>query len=657
MGERARRKEQKAAERAAAAAAVLEREPVVAGDADPTPRNGFNVVRLRNMDSEERKRLRADVAAEVGPKLSTWRIGTRLARFARPHWKSLLFGLALLVLQGILQLGTVVPLAFAIDSVVKRDGLHGVSNETLAYTAGGVIGLAVGLGLISYLDTFVVTRAGRTMVRDLRAAMFDHVQKLSLQYHARRRSGDLLIRVSGDVNALQSMFTGPLIEIVNSAFFFVGLTVVLVWIDWRIGVLALAFTPLLFIYVKRYSTEIRNFTSAQRKRDGALASLFHEAMGTTRLSRVFNRETAVKSQFETESAASLELGMEASLKEERFTWGLDILGAIQTAIVMVYAVRLTQEGAITPGALFLVFSWVRQYYRPIRTAMKDASKVWRSLAAAERVIEVLDTEHGVTDSANARPAPALQGEIVFHDVAFSYNEDRDFMSGVNLTIPAKRITAVVGPTGAGKTTLVSMVPRLYDPMSGYVTIDGQDIREYTLESLRDQISVVLQESTLLYASVAENIAYGRPNADRAEIETAAWLAGAHDFIMDLPQGYDTIVGERGETLSGGQRQLIAISRAIIRDAPIVILDEPMTGLDASSAAQVRDGLERLMQNKTVLFITHNLALVDGADKIVVIADGAVVQEGTPSELRNADGLFRELYLAQSEDAASLAALR
>jgi ATP-binding cassette subfamily B protein len=421
--------------------------------------------------------------------------------------------------------------------------------------------------------------------------------------------------------------------------------------------MALIAIPIILAFVRRYSSEIRSFTAAQRRREGAMASLFHEALGSTRLSRVFNRDSSVRSRFEEESAVSLELGMEASLKEERFTWAVEVLGAFLTGLVLIAAVYRAQAGAMSEGELFLCFFYIRGFYRPIRTGVKQASRIWRTLAQAERVIELLDMEHGVKEAKGARPAPVLQGEIEFREVTFRYTPEQALMEKLNLKLRAKRVTAIVGPTGAGKTTLVSMVPRLYDPDEGSILIDGQDIREFTLESLRDQISVVLQESTLLFASVAENIAYGRPNATIQEIEAAAWSAGAHDFIKDLPQGYNTEIGERGETLSGGQRQLIAIARAMIRDAPIIILDEPMTGLDAASAAQVLDGIERLIVDKTVLFITHNLGLVESADEVVVINDGKVVQQGTPAELRESEGLYRDLFRAQFETDGVLTASR
>lgn len=618
-------------------------------DEPKTTGHDVEVVHLRTLNKEEKQRIREDLKLQAQvQKLSTGAVVKKLSRFAIPQWKPISFGLVLLILKTAMELAKPLPLAYSIDTVVNSTTVSSVAMGTIILAGVFVVLISFSEGALNYLNTLVVTKAARTMTRDIRAAMFDHVQKLSLQFHSRRRSGDLLMRISADVASLQSVFTNNLIEILNSAIFLIGMALILLYIDWQIGLLTVALALPLYVFIRRYSTDIRNFTYAQRQREGSLASLFHEALGSTRLTRVFNRENQVRRQFEEESAISLELGMEASLREERFSWTVEVFGAVITGIVLVTATFKAQQGQLGINELFLIFFYARSFYRPIRTGIKNVSKVWRSMAQAERVIELLDMEHGVTDSRKARPAPPLRGEIEFRNVRFSYEEDNPLMEGVSVKIPAQRVTAVVGPTGAGKTTLVSMVPRLYDPESGQVLIDGHDIREFTLESLRDQISVVLQESTLLYGTVADNIAYGRSGADFSEIESAAWQAGAHDFIMELPKGYATVIGERGETLSGGQKQLLAISRGIIRDAPIVILDEPMTGLDPASSAQVREGLERLMQSKTVLFITHNLALVESADYVLVVNDGQVVQQGTPAELRESDGLFQELFKAQAE---------
>ena len=628
-----------------------------AGNGSTSSGHTMAMADFKTLSKEERQALKEAVATETDAlRMGAFTIIKKLSRFALPQWRAIGFGFLLLMLQGLMDVAKPLPLAYSIDTVVKQQSLGGSALYLLLFAGSVVILISFFEGLFSYLKVLVVNRAVRTMTRNIRATMFDHVQRLSLQYHNQRRSGDLLLRMSGDIRSIQTIFTSVTPELLSNLIFLVGMASIMVFMDWQIGLAAICLATPLFFYVKRYANVVRTYTTAQRRREGEVSSIFHDALGATRLTRVFNREKSMRDKFEEESAIALELGLLASLRDSRFGWSVDVFGSVITAVVFIFATYKAQQGLISEGELFLFFFYARSFYRPIRTGIKNWNAAWRSLAQAERVVELLDMEHGVADQKDAKPAPAFQGEIEFKDVSFSFNAETPLMAGVSFTIPARRVTAVVGPTGAGKTTLVSMVARLYDPETGSVSIDGRDIREYTVASLRDQVSVVLQESNLLYSSIAENIAYGKDDADQGEIEMAAWLAGAHEFIRELPDGYQTIIGERGETLSGGQRQQIAIARAIIRDAPIVILDEPMTGLDPSSALQVREALERLIANKTVLFITHNLALVEAADNVLVVDQGTVVQQGTPTALRRQDGLYRQLFSAQAEAEGVLADL-
>jgi ATP-binding cassette, subfamily B, bacterial len=429
----------------------------------------------------------------------------------------------------------------------------------------------------------------------------------------------------------------------------VGMFAVLLWLDWRLTLLVMASTPLLFLAVFRYTVQIKEYSRAERKREGALATLVHEALATVRLSRVFDHDESARQKFQTESAASLESGLAATLSEERFSWLVDVLGGLVTALVLGFGVYRVMEGDMTPGTLIVFVHYVNSLYRPLRTAIKHANKITKASTRAERVVELLSLEEGVTDHPGARPAPRFRGAVEFRNVTFAYEPDRPVLREINLSVPAGQVVALVGATGSGKSTLVSLIPRLYDPREGAVLIDGHDIREYTLRSLRAQVSMALQESVLQRASIADNIAYGRPSATPEDIVAAARAANAHDFITALPEGYATEVGERGVTLSGGQRQRIAIARAIIRNAPIVILDEPLTGLDAAAAASVLEALERLMKGKTVIIITHQLSIVQRANRLVVLEDGRIAQQGTHRELIEVEGRYRHLYQAQFKD--------
>jgi len=514
-----------------------------------------------------------------------------------------------------------------------------------------VLAVAIALfeGLSAYLAAFYLNRAGRTIVFELRTALFDHIQRVSLQYHNRRSAGDLMTRVTSDVKSLRDAITESVAEILRSVLFLVGMGAVLAWLDWPLTLVLLAATPILVFALWAYTSRIQERSRAERKREGALASVVHETLGTVRMTRVFNQEEQARNRFREESAASLESGLAATMTGERFSWMVNVLGGIVTASVLGFGVVRVMSGAITTGSLVVFVSYIRDFYKSLKRTVKQTNRITQTGAQMERVVELLQIKEGIVDRPGARPAPRFEARIELRNVSFEYEPGRPVLKGIDLTIPAGKVTAIVGPTGSGKSTLVSLIPRLYDPTAGNVLIDGQDIQSWTLRSLRSEISVVLQESVLLQASIAENIAYGRPAARRDQIEAAAQAANAHGFIMELPDGYDTEVGERGETLSGGQRQRIAIARAIVRNAPIVILDEPLTGLDANAAAVVAEALDRLMERKTVIIITHQLSVVQRADQIVVLADGRIIQQGRHRDLLESDGMYRQLFQAQFKD--------
>jgi ATP-binding cassette subfamily B protein len=576
---------------------------------------------------------------------SAWRAWWRLRPFVLPHWRPLGLSLALLAGVAAVELLKPWPIKVVLDDVLAQGALEGTALYVLAAAATGLVAIALLEGLFSYLLVLLLNRTGRTIVLNLRAAVFDHVQQLSLQFHSRRATGDLLTRVTGDVKVVRDVLTESVAEVLNSALFLLGMTVVLLWLDWQLALVAIGAAPLLLLFLLRYAPRIHEYSREERRREGALASVAHEALGTIRLARVFNREEHARDRFEAEGIASVESGVAASLIAERFSWVVDLVAALATAGVLWFGVHRVSSGAITVGTLIVFVSYTRSFFKPLKTGVKHAVKVTRGAARVERVLELLDVEKGVTDLPGAQPAPRFRGRIEFERVSFAYEAGRPALSGVDLVVPEGRVTAIVGGTGAGKTTLTSLIARFYDPSEGRVLIDGEDVRRFTLQSLRAQIGVVLQESVLLRASVAENIAYGRPAADRAAIVAAAEAANALEFVSVLPEGFDTEVGERGETLSGGQRQRIAIARAILRDAPILILDEPLAGLDAEAAAAVLEALERLMRDRTVLVVTHQLATVQRADHAVVLARGRVVQQGPPAQLARVEGDYRRLARA------------
>jgi ABC-type multidrug transport system fused ATPase/permease subunit len=458
-----------------------------------------------------------------------------------------------------------------------------------------------------------------------------------------------MTRVTSDVKSLKDVFTDSVVETVYAVLYLGGMLIILFLLDWQLALVGMIAMPIMLALLYRYTSEIRRLSRIERRREGALASVLHETLGAIRLTHIFDQRNTAGKRFHEESYASLQSAYEATMAGARFGWTADIIRTLVTVGVLGFGVYQVTEGRISPGDLLVVYGYVRGVYRPLRKAMQQINAINRSVARAERVVELLDAEDGVIDLPGARPAPTLRGEITFENVSFEYDPGHPVLHNIDITAPAGHVTAFVGPTGVGKTTLASLIPRLYDPSDGIVFIDGVDIRTYTLASLRSQISMVLQESVLFRASVAENIAYGRPNASLDDIVHAARAANAHDFIVSLKEGYDTEIGERGETLSGGQRQRIAIARAMIRNAPILILDEPLVGLDIDSQTAVLEALERLIVGRTVIVITHQLATVRRADNVVLLEQGRVVEQGAVSELATADSRYRRLVEAERAD--------
>jgi ABC-type multidrug transport system fused ATPase/permease subunit len=569
-------------------------------------------------------------------------VAKRLSRFAIPHWKPVAATFIFVIFQVGFELLKPWPLKFIFDSILTEDSLSGTTLYLLIGITALVVAVSFFDGLLAYWHTKLINLAGRMIVFDLRAALFEHIQRVSLQFHSRRRTGDLMTRVTSDVKAMQDVMTESVVEVVYSAFYLAGMAAVVFWMDWQLAIVGMLAAPVMYYFLVRYTSEVRVLSRQERRREGALATVLHESLGAVRITRVFGREDQARERFREESYASVEAGYQATLAGARFGWALHVLQSIVTASVLGFGVYRVMYGSMTPGELIVFYSYMRTFYRPLRNMMRQFTKATRALARAERVVELLDEEEGVSDRPGAKPAPRFAGHIEFENVTFHYDAGRTVLHDITFAAPAQQVTAVVGPTGAGKTTIASLIPRLYDPAQGAVLIDSVDIREYTLASLRAQVSMVLQESVLFRASIAENIAYGRPDATLERIIETAKAANAHDFITALPDGYETIVGERGETLSGGQRQRIAIARAMIRDAPVLILDEPLVGLDVESQAAVLEALERLISGRTVVLITHQLSTVLRADNVAVIESGRIVQQGPVRELAQADGKFRRL---------------
>jgi subfamily B ATP-binding cassette protein MsbA len=526
----------------------------------------------------------------------------------------------------------------------------GESRQAIIHFAAiSTLLVAVAGAIASYTQSYLTTKIGQLVLRDLRQTLYHHIQRLSLSFYDRTKIGDLISRVTTDVDAIQTFVSTALLGIVVSVLTLAGMLTVMFYFNWRFTLIALSVAPLLFLQVYSLTRRIKQATRDVRKKESEIVSVVAETLSSIRVVKAFAREDYEEKRLEKETVESIEMTLRARSIKARLAPMVDVIVAAGTCIVLWYGAWLVLQGQLTAGALVVFLLYLGKMYKPMRDLSKMTDTVSKAMIGAERIRELIRIEDGVRDLPRARRAPRFRGEIEFDRVCFGYHDDQPVLKDVSLRIEPGQYAALVGPTGAGKSSIISLIPRFYDPTSGRIRIDGEDARNFSLSSLRQQISFVLQETILFHAPIWQNIAYGKPEASRGEIVDAARLANAHEFIERMPEGYDTMVGERGVTLSGGQRQRIAIARAIIRNSPILILDEPTSGLDASSEKLALEALGRLTQGKTVIVITHHLETIRQADIIFTIKDGRIVERGSHQRLLALGGLYAHLYEDQFRD--------
>ncbi len=572
----------------------------------------------------------------------------------RPHWKALSLALLAVAGEAATDLLDPWPLKIVLDYLLQSKRPPGwmtamvgwIGQDKLAVLNFAVLAVAVIAvvgALSSYLEKYLTTSVGQWVMHDLRRTLYHHIHRLSLAEHDEKRTGDLIGRVTSDIEAIQSFVTTALLGILTSVLTLLGIIGVMFYLNWRFTLISLSIAPVLFLVVYFFTRRIKKASRDVRKKESELVSIVEEVFSSIRVVKAFAREDYEERRFERQSLENVEMALLARSIKMKLSPIVEVIVATGTCLVLWYGARLVLAGQLTAGALVVFLLYLGKMYKPMRDLSKMTDTVSKAEVGFERIREVLETESGMRDLPGARSAARFKGKIEFDKVAFGYNQDQLILKDVSFEIEPGQVAAFVGPTGGGKSTIISLVARFYDPLSGEVKIDGTNIRNYTMKSLRQQISFVLQETLLFHAPVWQNIAYGRPEANRAEIIHAAKLANAHEFIEEMPEGYDTMVGERGVTLSGGQRQRIAIARAVIRNTPILVLDEPTSGLDATSEQAVFEALDRLMKGKTSIVIAHHLGTIRRAKIIFVVKDNALVERGTHDELLAAGGLYSELY--------------
>ena len=628
-----------------------------------------------------------------------------ITRFSGNSRRIFILSLVMLILESVTAVlipllvpGQVVNLAaknlagFEFNSVVR----------TLIFITLGLIILTMLNSLCDSLSAIYLAQGGRKVGYNMRVFLYNHLQKLSLSFHGQSRTGDILSRVTSDVTALEdfiisnlSDFLGSILNIVI-LMFAMCIGAVTVWrpvllLDtcnrlipptfanvclnleppkevvgtagpssvFIIPLVALAIIPVMALITNYFTGRIKAASKRLRSTEGELASAAQEMLASIRVVQVYGQGDYEQSLFSGQSQKAMDAALEAAAYQARFKWAMSVLAAAVTAIIIWIGVGIIRAnpGSIQPGILLTFIVWVDNMFKPAKKLISQWNAFGKLYASLERIGDLLDLTPEVRDKPDALTAPPFHGRIEFRNVVFSYpsvetskkkeGKSRPTLNGLSFDVRPGQVVALVGHTGAGKSTVAQLLPRLYDPNEGQILIDGHDIRDYSLESLRAQMSMVLQESILFTGSIVENIGYGRPDATGVEIIEAAKDANAHEFISKFSDGYYTVLAERGSNLSGGQRQRIAIARAFIRDTPILILDEPSTGLDAESTDLVLQALRKLMKDKTTIIISHELNLIRNADKIIVIKEGQIEQMGTHDELIRAGGLYANLYIMQS----------
>jgi ATP-binding cassette, subfamily B, bacterial len=587
-------------------------------------------------------------------------LGRIVSQFRKPiasQWPLLVGALGSMLTGVVMRLLEPWPLKLVIDRLSgeplgKLPGglaarLQGMDANTLLLVAALSLLVITALrAAAGYLSTVGLALAGNRVLTKVRSQLYHHMLHLSLSFYNRTKSGDLLTHLMGDVGRLQEVAVTAMLPLAVSLLTLVGMLGMMLWLNWRLALLALAIFPLVSFAMARFSGRIQEVARKQRRRESVLAGLAMEAIGAMRLVQAYSLEAVLEQNFGQTNRKTLKEGARATRLSASLGRVVDLFIGASTACVLWYGARLVLQGALTIGDLVVFLSYLKSAFRPMSDLAKYTARIAQATASGERVLTLLHTQPEITDAVDAVPAPPFQGAIVFDDVGFAYDEGRPTLSHIDFAVQPGQRVALVGPSGGGKSTLVSLVLRLYDPTDGRITIDGQDIRSYTLQSLRSQISVVLQESLLFGVSVRDNIAYGHLAATQAEIEAAARLANAHDFILALPDGYDTVLGERGVTLSGGQRQRIAVARAAVRQASIVLLDEPTVSLDQANEQAVREALDRLIAGRTTFLVTHDLTAAEDADLILYIEQGRICERGTHAHLLAAEGKYAALYAMQ-----------
>ncbi|WP_336518003.1 ABC transporter ATP-binding protein [Pollutibacter soli] len=582
-----------------------------------------------------------------------------LRDLARPYTKWLIVLFLAMIIETAMSLAAPWPLKIVLDSVVGKypmpgwlssfmDGLNLTGDKMALALACAILVVLIAAvsAFASYLENYYTEYVSQNVANDLRQRIYHHLQRLSLPYYESHQVGKLMSTITTDVTTIQDFISSSLLGILINALTIFGMIGIMFVLNWDFTLIAVSVTPFLVMFLKRFRKAVKKATHDMRDKQSSMVSVLQQGLDSIRSVIAFGRQDLEESRLQEASHQTVAAALHARKIKSLVSPTVGIIIALCTAVVLWRGAHLIVAGAMTIGSLMVFLNYLGKFFKPVQDLAKMTNTIAQTSVGLERVMDILNADAVIPQKPGAVMPEKIRGEISFEHVSFAYDGRHPVLRDIHFSVKPGEKIGICGPTGSGKSTVVSMIPRFYDPDSGRVLIDGTDVTEFDLQGLRNQIAFVLQDTVLFYGSVRENIAYGKPNATNDEIETAARLANCEEFILKMPERYDTLVSERGLSLSGGQRQRIGIARAIIRNSPILILDEPTAALDSLSEHLVLDALEKLMKDKTVMIITHRLSAIRYADRILVLNDGCITEEGKHDELLALNKEYASLYRIQ-----------
>ena len=561
----------------------------------------------------------------------------RALKYVKAYWMR---ALAALICTGIAS-GCTAYLPWVIKDMVDQV-LRDKDTSMLNYIVISIVVVFIIRGVSYYGQSYLMNYVGQRVIIDIRRDVFEKLQRLSMSFYDKHKTGTIMSYVTNDVNALQSAMVENVVEMV---ILIVSIAMML-YLDWKLFLVTFATFPVVLFFIDSFGKRIRKSGSRIQEAAADITSVLQEVASSPRVIKSFVREGYEVERFDKENMNNFRANMKYAQLSSTLTPTIEFVAAVGVSIILWYGGNSVINGSITAGSLVAFLTYAVNISNPIKRLSRVIGNIQKALAAAQRVFDVLDLPEAIKNAPDAKALPKVKGDVRFNDVSFAYNENEEVLSHVSFEVKPGEMIAFVGPSGAGKSTVASLLPRFYDATNGSITIDGQDIRKVTLDSLREQVGIVPQETVLFNGSVYDNILYGRLDATREEVEAAAKAANAHDFIMQLPNGYETMLGDRGMNISGGQRQRISIARAILKNPQILILDEATSALDTESERVVQEALDRLMVGRTSFVIAHRLSTIKNADKIMVLEKGQLIEQGNHDELMAMDGLYAHLYKIQ-----------